>query len=66
MFFSNWIFSTVFILSLGAYYWEENRVIYCVIKFGKHVVPVIAVLFWEIVGVDIILGIVMVVKLLKS
>ena len=36
------------------------------IKFGKHVVPVIAVLFWEIVGVDIILGIVMLVKLLKS
>lgn len=66
IFFSNWIFVTVLVFSLGAYYWEENRLMYSVIKIWKFVVPVIEVVFWLIVAIDIIIGIVLVFKLFKA
>ena len=66
IFFCNWVFCTVFILSLGAYYWEENRLLYSVTKLWGHVIPVISLVYWGIVIIDVVIGIILLYKLLQA
>ena len=66
IFFSNWIFTTMLLVSIGVYLWKEYESIFSVIRIAGQVVPVIEVGFAIIAGIDVIVGIVLLIKLFKA